>query len=803
MFPIWAVIIIAVIVVILLIAGILCLKRRKTRSLSVNTLNKLAGEDDIEKKTIFTESNQSVIVSEKVHKQPQQRLVQQQSTITNASTVIAATVPTAVVSQLSKSNIANNDTSNNSDIESSSEEPIIADSIEENKVNEYRHYDEEDAEVHMAPDPPQEIIISLPLPPPSTSFFSDKMELGDASHDENESGTANEDLYALYSKLLNKDAKRNSYLQQKAATIKSTLRKQSLRLQPHKSTAHFRSSLQNIFASNTSSDAPSDGRPLVTDTCTRKTESNANKKQPEPKVQTLSDSTKVIINMAPSAHSASAFEGQPSPINVAAAPEVIATDEATPNFLNENTRLQEDERFPTAARNSAMRVIRSASIKAKTRSMIIDKSKLSALDFVEDENDSRNKVLRQNSMTQFTTTTPTRKKGEFMTITSGSVRRLVRDSVVTQKSEPAFAFTAREKPERKSMNVMDIAGYWDNHHKKQQASLQQRSSSLDYSTAIQQQHLQQQADRNSVDDDHTVSNKAHGSHYKASLSNSVFDTLSKGKFNPAVAATHALPDEPKNDNKTSTTSGRLLARHGSLKKGATLSRNTLKFIKNSATQGVNRSLKGLFDTNTADNLSTTTTTSSFSPKPDDSQKMELTPSESESALTDIQTVAKEKVMLVKSQQQQVLDPVYHSRTNTQETDFSSNKLALGEGGDVNTPDESSKKTAIDDDEDQIDVMYASRDSSYYFGVTEEEVLDLAVADNRSSAQQLSYQNISEAMQDTADVNTTTANSTGEVEDIRRMLQETWLKNIRESGSSYSMLSEATTSAGNNNVPTSP
>ncbi|KAI8375340.1 hypothetical protein EDC96DRAFT_324049 [Choanephora cucurbitarum] len=175
------------------------------------------------------------------------------------------------------------------------------------------------------------------------------------------------------------------------------------------------------------------------------------------------------------------------------------------------------------------------------------------------------------------------KSNEHLTITSGSMRRFVRESIlVDDKKELPLPSTAAivsnsstsRKPSTNT-NILDIAGWWDTSDA-DTSNLSDNSplniiKSSEDSTLIPQSPPQ----------------------YRASLSNSVFNgTLTRSSVPDAANA---------------------LSRQSSTKKSGasgTLGKSTLKSITTNATQNVNRSIKSLFD-------------SSSKSTNDGSQKMEI------------------------------------------------------------------------------------------------------------------------------------------------------------------------------------
>ncbi|OBZ84949.1 hypothetical protein A0J61_07001 [Choanephora cucurbitarum] len=179
------------------------------------------------------------------------------------------------------------------------------------------------------------------------------------------------------------------------------------------------------------------------------------------------------------------------------------------------------------------------------------------------------------------------KSNEHLTITSGSMRRFVRESIlVDDKKELPFPSTAaivsNSSTSRKpttNTNILDIAGWWDT---------SKTCSDADTS------NLNDNSPLNIIksSEDSTLIPQS-PPQYRASLSNSVFNgTLTRSSVHDTVNA---------------------LSRQSSTKKSGTsgtLGKSTLKSITTNATQNVNRSIKSLFD-------------SSSKSTNDGSQKMEI------------------------------------------------------------------------------------------------------------------------------------------------------------------------------------
>ncbi|KAI8380273.1 hypothetical protein BD560DRAFT_444613 [Blakeslea trispora] len=189
------------------------------------------------------------------------------------------------------------------------------------------------------------------------------------------------------------------------------------------------------------------------------------------------------------------------------------------------------------------------------------------------------------------------KSNEHLTITSGSMRRFVRESILVddEKELPlpsTAAIVSSSSASKKSTantNLLDITGWWD------------PSKAYQNDEAIYTDDNPPLNSTKSGEDSISIAQSP--PQYRASLSNSVFNgTLSRSSAPDTLNA---------------------LSRHGSNKKSGasgTLGKSTLKSITASTAQGVNRSVKSLFE-------------SSSKPLVDDSQKMEIdnTPVKEESS----------------------------------------------------------------------------------------------------------------------------------------------------------------------------
>ncbi|ORY99051.1 hypothetical protein BCR43DRAFT_488639 [Syncephalastrum racemosum] len=268
--------------------------------------------------------------------------------------------------------------------------------------------------------------ISLPLPPPSTSLFSDKMEL------------SSDEAMELFDKYMNAGLEEKQQggltanLQHKAATFRSTLR-QSLRRQ--KSTKNNNTTLDQIFQQ------PSEVRQSTVTTSSMSGRSA---------MSSSSNSRKASMSRdEPPPTPRREFDSSPPPPlpPVPREPNPIPAASQTPQLAGPIQETQDKEEVqpaapasaaPVDAANAARRVIRTASRKSKSRSMIVNEDDVMKMFGNPDE------------------TSPPLKN--VNTITSGSVRRLVRDSIVTDKSASVSAARARRQSQNPS--AADIAGWW-------------------------------------------------------------------------------------------------------------------------------------------------------------------------------------------------------------------------------------------------------------------------------------------------------------------------------------------------------
>ncbi|KAI9276252.1 hypothetical protein BY458DRAFT_532824 [Sporodiniella umbellata] len=392
---------------------------------------------------------------------------------------------------------------------------------------------QDSAPVQDAPEPLQEIKISLPMPPPTTSFFAAKTELdNDTSEFYN--------IYSSSSKEAGKNRKSTEFpsnngfisidldsfsnaaanIQKKACTMKKSLR-QSIRKPTKDSKTIF---TEESFSKGHSKEEIEDCEPM------------------KPVLPQLLQSTEPLPELKMS---------------------LSSTTHSTPQ---DDIILDSEESFL-----AAQRIIRSASRKSRARSMIIDHDQLPS-------------VPSKHEQLKFSTVRSSRvyTSNEHMTISSGSVKRLFRQSVLVPEE---YSFTNDQGPlpatgskEKGQLNTIDISKWSEKSVFPEKGVLTPtvESSSAGYSEAPQ---------------------------YRASLNNSIFsiyDTLSKRSA--------AVFTKEENTNKS-------ISRHNSTKK-ETLGKSALKSFTASATQGMNKSLRGLFDHSSS-------LTSINKVLPSDSQKMEL------------------------------------------------------------------------------------------------------------------------------------------------------------------------------------
>ncbi|GAA5802472.1 hypothetical protein HPULCUR_007937 [Helicostylum pulchrum] len=711
MVPIWAIVIIVIVVVAIVITIFFFLRRQRTRSSSsVQTIHQEKPTKEI-KKSESLASFQTLVTQQK------------QRSMKFEEPCITTTPLPATPKQHQKR-----------------EEEETTSPRHNQKTDQAASIIDESEYCNFTPEPPQEIKISLPLPPPSTSFFSDKMELdGDHAQDLYDKylnmSTTNTNTSNKPSEFMSIDFESNSgpsfytnataNIQQKAATIKTSLY-QSLRLQQKGN----RTAAQNMFADN---DKP-------------KYSGDSYEYQPEKKlIQNSStittDSNKTIIDMRvldlpkkPTLHH----------LNVTNTDSITIEDESP---ITPNVHLQEPVR-------AAKRVIRTASRKTKTRSMMV----VDDLDFLPTEDEQEEEATKGNQLfggtvkedkrakhgsIRFASFRGPRNSGEHMTITSGSMRRLVRESILFDDSSmpsmpvasSAAMASTRNTSSRKSggVSAVDIAGWWDSNN-----TPKTNNSATTITT---------EGSDNAVPLFKNVSAGSNSSNtpnqYRASLSTSIFGTLSK--------SSGAVLSEANKEDQGS------ISRHGSFRRG-TLSRNTLRNLTAGA-NNVNRSIKGLFDHSA--------NTSSNKIVPDDSQKMELDSEPVQLAVEEKTTINHQEQQQQQQQYNSVRQKSVRNTSRTTRPSLPSTYLPSSE---------SSTKYALSDEECFADDC--SRETT-----STDQTRALAKLEPVQQQQQ------KQAATATACATTTTAEPNGEVDTIRRMLQDTWINNMKESGSMFSIASE--------------
>ncbi|KAI8635899.1 hypothetical protein BD408DRAFT_122086 [Parasitella parasitica] len=688
-FPIWAIAIIAVVAVVLIAVSVLCMKKRRSRSLSVDTTHNQDEKKILQ--TLITQKQKLFNPKSEASLPPTQTI--QKTTTTTTTTTTVTPQPNEKTDKVA-SNI-----------------------------------DESD---YPPPEPAQEIKFSLPLPPPSTSFFSDKMELG---------GDITEDFYDIY--LSNKKKQENDFVsidvgtpsfyanvQQKAATIKSTLR-QSMRVKQKSG----KNSAQHLFLDDNQTRNSGEDNNVI--------------------VPLKEDSSKVIIDMDPPPSLEAARTSLPLPaqipeINIithsTTSPSVYSDYDGSP--ITPNPNLQE----PVKA---AKRVIRSASKKTKTRSMAV----ADPFDLPEENDDNSVGKVSRHSSVRYASIRGPKNNGEHMTLTSGSMRRLVRESVLFDEdalpvpSSTAMATTTSSSTASSAKkSVVDIADWWE--APKTNADTQN----------VNENHLPLNITSGL---DSTSSNAP--TQYRASLSASIF----AGTISKASGSNASLLSDAKDESSNNSNGG--VSRHSSFRRG-TLGRNTLRTITASATSGMNRSLKGLFDYSSSTSLSNKVI-------PDDSQKMELD--------------SDPTVELVVDERATVTDQAYTSSRQKAIPASTSSNLRSAVPIPYLKPSESSTKYALADDEEFDNEKYISSKAAEMTqqqpSPSPKEQHEIPAGSNKVEAVPSSIAALAEDSFANDSTPNSPSNATahkGEVDTIRRMLQDTWITNMKESASNYSMLSEA-------------
>ncbi|KAI8141286.1 hypothetical protein BJV82DRAFT_182042 [Fennellomyces sp. T-0311] len=225
--------------------------------------------------------------------------------------------------------------------------------------------------------------INLPLPPPSASLFSDKMELSSEEAME---------LFDKYMKIDNSGEEKQSFyksVQNKTATIRSTVRQSLRRQKSTKASTPLNQLFTNEQQQQTSYEpAPSQSKPP----------------SPTP----------------------------PTPPPPPSPPVAVAAEETIPHAVEEAAAAAFEGKDDAVY--AARRVIRTASRKSKTRSMIVNEEDVMKMFGPAEQRDFRS--VREKP-------------------TTGSVRRLVRDSIVTEKSATVSAVRAHT-----GATAREIAEWW-------------------------------------------------------------------------------------------------------------------------------------------------------------------------------------------------------------------------------------------------------------------------------------------------------------------------------------------------------
>ncbi|KAI8047770.1 hypothetical protein BDF21DRAFT_433909 [Thamnidium elegans] len=713
MVPIWAIVIIVIVVVAIIIIIFFFLRRRRTRSYSVETIHQEKTNKEI-KKSESLASFQTLVTQQK-----QRSMKFEEPCIT--------TTPLPDTPKLLQQ-------------KQKQEEEETTSPHHNQKTDQAASILDESEYCDLTPEPPQEIKISLPLPPPSTSFFSDKMELDDDHA---------QDLYDKYlnmspnttkpSEFMSIDFESNNSssgpsfytnattnIQQKAATIKTSLY-QSLRLQQKGN----RTTAQNMFAGNDNNKPKYSG--------------DSYEYQPEKKpIQNSStittDSNKTIIDMRvldlptkPALHH----------LNVTKA-DIITIEDESP--ITPYIHLQEPVR-------AAKRVIRTASRKTKTRSMVVNDPDFLPAEEQEEGNQlfggtvKEDKRVKHGSV-RFASFRGPRNSGEHMTITSGSMRRLVRESILFDDSSmpsmpvasSAAMASTRNNSSRKSggVSAVDIASWWDSNN----TPNKNNNSATTVTSEVSDNNNALPLFKNVSAGSNSSSTP---NQYRASLSTSIFGTLSK--------SSGAVLSEVNKEEQGS------MSRNNSFRRG-TLSRNTLRNLTAGA-NNVNRSIKGLFDHSA--------NTSSNRIVPDDSQKMEL---DSEP----IQLAVEEKTT-VNQQEQQIQQQQYNS-----------------------VRQKSVRNTSRATRPSLPSTYLPSSESSTKYALSDEECFEDDCSKETASTDQTRVLAKLEPVQQVQRKKQATSEPNGEVDTIRRMLQDTWINNMKESGSMFSIASEADSVATNSTQP---
>ena len=287
--------------------------------------------------------------------------------------------------------------------------------------------------------------INLPLPPPSTSLFSDKMEL------------SSEEAMELFDKYMNidksSDAEKPSFyssVRRKTGTIRSTVRQSLRRQKSTKSTTP----LNQLFGEQQQPSTPSSatsveayhnllsGRPSTTSLPSApQTPVHAAIKPPSPVIPPVAHRQQQDQYH----HNTDDYQEEEE-VEEVKIPQAIEAAAAAAYSDGKNNN---------ASMRAARRVIRTASRKSKTRSMLVNEEDVMKMFAPSPVAAEYRDNIRSNAA-NFATVRENR--------TTGSVRRLVRDSIVTDKSATISAVSATTAGNNRSAasatNARDIAEWW-------------------------------------------------------------------------------------------------------------------------------------------------------------------------------------------------------------------------------------------------------------------------------------------------------------------------------------------------------
>ncbi|KAI9476137.1 MAG: hypothetical protein EXX96DRAFT_651824 [Benjaminiella poitrasii] len=758
-FPVWAIITTIILVVVLLAAIIFFIRRRRSRLLSVDTIHKHDEERLKEVKTVSSLSLEELDV-----KNP--KLRQQQNEDFSESTFVSVPLPlsTALDPRQQAPPQVNEKTDKPASIIDESE------------------YD------YPPPEPLQEIKISLPLPPPSTSFFSDKMEVGNSNaqdlfdvylstkQTEQKNHNENSEFVSIDLHTSNFYLNATSSVQQKADNTKATFRN-SLKAQHN---LNGNSSQNLLFSSADNMDEQQTaGKSGVINPLTPKhhsiTKLNDNSRQLAYEEKTDTDiDYSTTLNENTKNHLQSTIKGKTSNENHIVTLEGDSESPVTPYYAN----LQE----PT---NVVRRVIRSASRKAKTLSVVSTGNRDSFANSLNDKEKEEDKLYKNGTSSRHGSIRYASVRGlkaahssnEHMTITSGSMRRFVNESILldneTPNSIPAalsatFTSTRKSSTKKSNVNVLDIAGWWEAPKTSNPATVTATTPTI---VNVTDDNLNDNMMLPNISSSEGSLTSHTPPQYQASLATSVFafnNTLSK-----AAKSNFTWGDDGKED-------GGHVSRHGSFKRG-TLGRNTLRSITASATNGVNRSLKGLFDHASSNSISNKIA-------PDDSQKTELCSDSQVDAMDKNHNLDQNHhygSIRRKSKRVSTINPRSSLSASCLTSLESSTKYALNDGDTNNCVlDESSQKTAIEEHNPKSLSAISLIQQKSPIQSSQSIVIQAQHTTPTSVVEKHEGSNLA-----TGKASTSNDMVSGEVDTIRRMLQDTWIKNMKESGSSYSMLSE--------------